>query len=142
MELPLLPTINSALNLTAAVLLVLARVAIKRDPADPACRDRHKKLMLSALAVSAAFLGCYLYYHYTVGSVKYEGTGFLRGVYLFILIPHVILATGMLPFIFAALWTGLTGRFFGGWRIVRWSWPIWLYVSITGVLVYLMLYVF
>jgi len=140
MELPVLPTVNAALNLLAGTLLVCARRTIKRDPTDSACRQRHKTLMLSALGVSAVFLGCYLYYHYQVGSVRYQGTGFLKGVYLVILIPHIILAVGMLPFIAAALITALRGKFEAHRKIVRWAWPIWLYVSVTGVLVYLMLY--
>ena len=142
MELPLLPTINASLNLLALVLLILARRAIKQDATNPACRQRHKQLMLSALGVSAAFLGCYLYYHYQVGSVRHQGTGWVKGLYLVILIPHIILAVGMLPFIIAALVTALRGKFDAHRKIVRWAWPIWVYVSGTGVAVYLMLYVF
>ncbi len=132
-----LPTLNAILNLIAAVFLVLGRGAILRGNV-----ALHRRHMLAALGFSAAFLASYLYYHYLVGSVKYEGAGWLRALYLIILIPHIILATLQVPFIFAALWTGLKNKLVWHVRIVKIIWPVWMYVSVTGVLVYLMLYIF
>ena len=100
-------------------------------------------MMSLALASSAIFLASYLYYHFVVGSpVEYEGTGIMRGLYFFILIPHIILATLQVPFIFAAVWFAIAKKFALHVRLVKWVWPVWVYVSITGVLVYLFLYVF
>ena len=137
MDLPLLPTINASLNAIAATLLFLGRRAIKAGKP-----DAHKRIMLAAFGVSALFLACYLTYHYTHGSIKYPGTGALKALYLLILVPHIILATAMVPFIIAALVLAFKQRFEAHKRIVRWAWPVWIYVSITGVMVYLMLYVF
>lgn len=134
---PLLPTLNAALNATSFVLLVVARRAIKvqRNPL------RHKKLMLAALGVSALFLCSYLTYHAQVGSVKYPIHDWTRTLYLAILLPHSLLAGLIVPFILAAVWYGLKGKFAIHTRITRILWPAWIFVSITGVVVYLMLYV-
>jgi uncharacterized membrane protein YozB (DUF420 family) len=133
-----LPTLNALLNLTALTFLILGRLAIKR-------RDLqgHWKMMSLALASSAMFLTSYLIYHFVVGSpVTYEGSGFRRALYFLILVPHVILAALQVPFILATVWTALTKRFTLHVRLVKWVWPVWVYVSVTGVMVYLMLYIF
>lgn len=130
-----LPTLNAILNSIATVLLVLAFVAIKRRDI-----ERHKKLMLAATGVSAAFLTSYLIYHFGVGSVRFTHEGVARTVYFAILIPHVILATVQVPLILATLWFALRGTFDRHRKVARITWPIWMFVSVTGVLVYLMLY--
>ena len=99
MDIPLLPTVNASLNFTAAVLLFLGWKAIKSGQ-----RDQHKRLMISAFSVSAAFLACYLYYHYTKpGATAFAGPEYLKPVYLLVLIPHIVLATLMVPFIVTIL---------------------------------------
>lgn len=135
MDISALPTVNATLNLIAATFLVLGRQAVKRGEV-----DRHRKFMGAALLTSAIFLISYLTYHYFVGHTKYVGSAVMYGIYLIVLIPHVILATVQVPFILAAVWFALKGRFVTHVRIVQWVWPVWLYVSVTGVLVYLMLY--
>ena len=131
-----LPTVNAALNGLALLLLLGGWSAIKTGR-----KQLHKQLMLSALAASATFLACYLYYHYQVGSKKFPGTGWVKGVYFAILVPHILLAVVMLPPIFRTLFLAHRERFDEHRRIARWTLPVWLYVSLTGVLVYLMLYV-
>jgi len=133
-----LPALNATLNLISIVFLVLGRRAIQQGNV-----TRHWKLMTQALCVSGLFLASYLYYHFIViqGSMRYEGGPLMRTVYLIILIPHVLLAIGQLPFIIAAVVTALRKNFETHKRITRILWPVWLYVSVTGVLVYLMLYV-
>ena len=135
MDLRDLPALNAALNTVATVLLVLAFAAIRRGDV-----PRHKKLMLSATGVSGLFLISYLIYHYGVGSVRFTHEGLARTVYFAILIPHVILAAVQVPLIIAVLTFALRGTFDKHRRVARIAWPIWMFVSITGVLVYLMLY--
>lgn len=130
-----LPAVNACLNTLSAVLLVAGYRAIGRRDA-----DTHKTLMLSALAASAAFLACYLYYHYNVGSVKFQGQGGVRLIYFAILITHTVLAVVNLPLILRALALALKDDFAAHRRVARWAFPIWLYVSVSGVLVYLILY--
>lgn len=130
------PTLNAILNGIAGILLVWGWFAIKGKN-----RQKHKKVMLAAFGVSAAFLASYLYYHFNYSSGKYQGTGWMRSLYFFILIPHVILATLNLPFILRIMQLALTGRYTEHARLARWVWPVWVYVSVTGVLVYLMLYI-
>ena len=132
-----LATVNAILNACAAALLLTGWIYIKRK------RDRqtHKKVMISAVVVSALFLTSYLIYHYYVGSVPYPYYDWTRPVYFAILIPHVILAAVMVPFILIALWWAFTSQFDRHVRVVRWVWPVWMFVSLTGVIIYLMLYV-
>lgn len=130
-----LPTLNAILNSIATVLLVIAFVAIKRGDV-----QRHKRFMLAATAVSAAFLTSYLIYHFGVGSVRFTHEGIARTVYFTILVPHVILATVQVPLILATLWFALRGTFDRHRKVARVTWPIWMFVSVTGVLVYMMLY--
>ncbi len=133
----MLPTINATLNATAAVLLIWGYTLIRRKQI-----QNHRKVMLTAFGVSTAFLICYLIYHFQVGSVRYQKTGAMRAIYLSILATHTILAAAVPPLAIVTLNRGLTARFDKHRRIARWTFPIWLYVSITGVVVYLMLYRF
>ena len=130
-----LPTINATLNSITAVLLIYGFVLIKSGQ-----KEKHKKIMLSALVSSGLFLTSYLFYHYSVGSVPYQRYDWTRILYFAILIPHTILAVGMLPFIIVAVWRALHDQFDKHKKIVRWLWPVWMYVSVTGVAVYFMLY--
>src|SRR5689334_19051403 len=100
----------------------------------------HRRVMISAVAVSTAFLASYLYYHAHVGSVRFLGMGWIRPVYFAILISHTLLAATIVPMVLITLVRGLRGNFEQHRRIARWTYPMWLYVSITGVVVYLMLY--
>ncbi len=136
------PALHAVLNGTAATLLVLGWMAIKgRRPLAAEPRPGlHKGLMLAAVAVSAAFLASYLDYHSRVGSKEFWGTGWIRGVYLAVLVPHIVLATLMVPFIVTLLIQAFRGRLDSHRRLARWTLPIWLYVSVSGVAVYLMLY--
>lgn len=131
-----LPKLNTALNAITTVLLLLGFRAIhhKKDVA------LHKKLMLSATATSALFLVSYLIYHAKVGSVPYPGQGALRGVYFFVLITHVILAIVNVPLVILTLVRGLRDDRERHRKIARITLPIWLYVSVTGIVVYFMLY--
>jgi putative membrane protein len=137
-ELSTIPTINASLNGVATALLLTGWVMIKRGN-----RQGHMKAMMAALAVSALFLGFYLYYHFNVGAVtRYERTGFWRPIYFTILFTHIPLAIVVVPGCLAAVWHAMRGQFERHTRITRWLWPVWMYVSVTGVLIYLMLYVF
>jgi len=135
MEVRDLPTLNAILNLIAGILLTLGFVSIKRR-----LITRHRAFMISAVVVSALFLISYLIYHAQVGSVPYQHYNWTRIVYFSILIPHVVLAAVMVPFILAALWYAFRGSFAKHTRITRWLWPVWMFVSVSGVVVYLMLY--
>lgn len=132
-----LPHLNAALNTLAAILLVVGRHQIRQKRV-----TAHKACMLSATGVSAAFLTSYLIYHYAVGSVRFAHGGALRVVYLAILASHTILAATVPILVVITLWRALKGDFPRHRRIARWTYPIWLYVSVTGVVVYLMLYQF
>ena len=130
-----LPTLNAALNATAAVLLLLGWGLILRRRI-----DAHRRAMLSAFGCSIVFLVSYLIYHFQVGSVKFQGTGTIRTVYLTILLTHTVLAAAV-PFLAViTLSRALARRFDRHKRIARWTLPVWLYVSVTGVVVYWMLY--
>jgi uncharacterized membrane protein YozB (DUF420 family) len=131
----MLPAVNATLNALAGLLLVVGWFQIKTH------RERaHKISMLSAFSVSIAFLTCYLIYHYQVGSVPFAGPTNVRGVYYSILITHVVLAATV-PFLAAVtIYFGLTDRRQRHRQLARWTFPIWLYVSITGVIIYVMLY--
>ena len=130
-----LPSINAALNATAAVLLVWGYTLIRRRR-----KDIHKRVMIAAFATSCTFLTFYLIYHANVGSVPFPHTGTLRAVYLTILATHTVLAAAVPPLAIITLSRGLSSKFDKHRTIARWTLPIWLYVSVTGVVVYLMLY--
>jgi len=135
---PLLPTINASLNATAGILLIFGGIAIKNKQV-----EAHKKIMISAFYCSALFLCCYLYYHLTSRGIShYQGKGILRIIYFLVLIPHTLLAVTIVPFIIMAIRYALRGEIDKHTRITRKLYPTWLYVSVTGVVVYLMLYIF
>ena len=129
------PAINATLNGTSAVLLITAHGMIKR-----ARVAAHRALMLTAVATSALFLISYLYYHAHVGSIKFQGHGWSRPVYFSILISHTILAATIVPLVIITLSRALHQRFDRHRAIARWTYPLWLYVSVTGVVIYFMLY--
>jgi uncharacterized membrane protein YozB (DUF420 family) len=129
------PAINASLNGTSAVLLVTGRQLIVRGK-----MAAHRAVMIAALVSSSAFLACYLYYHYHVGSVHFPGRGIWRPIYFTILISHTTLAVVIVPMIIITLSRALRERYDRHRAIARWTFPLWLYVSITGVIVYLMLY--
>jgi len=129
------PAINAALNFTCFVFLVLGRMAIARD--DVAL---HRRRMLGAFTASAIFLGSYLIRFATTGVHRYPGDGWHNTLYLVTLFSHKALAVVLVPLVIGALRRALRGDFAAHKRLVRFTWPIWMYVSVTGVLVYLMLY--
>lgn len=130
-----LPALNAALNSASAFLLVAGYLFIRKKKI-----AAHRFCMLSALGSSTLFLISYLTYHYQVGSVPFQGQGWLRVVYFTVLISHTILAAAVVPLVLVTLVRALKGRFERHRAIARWTLPIWLYVSITGVIVYWMLY--
>jgi uncharacterized membrane protein YozB (DUF420 family) len=131
----LLPAVNASLNALATVFLSAGWIFIRRREI-----GRHRLCMLSALATSVLFLTSYLVYHAKVGSVPFAGQGMVRTIYFTILITHVILAATIVPLAVITLSRALARRFDRHRRIARWTLPIWLYVSVTGVVIYLMLY--
>jgi uncharacterized membrane protein YozB (DUF420 family) len=130
-----LPALNALLNATAAVFLSVGWLLIRRRKI-----EAHRLCMLSAFVVSALFLISYVVYHANVGSVPYQGQGPIRMVYFAILITHVTLAAAILPLALVTLSRALARRFDRHRKIARWTLPIWLYVSVTGVVIYVMLY--
>ncbi len=130
-----LPTVNAALNGTSAILLSSGWIAIRRGR-----RDVHRALMIAAVATSAVFLASYLTRVALTGTHRFPGGGPLRAAYLAILATHTLLAAAAAPMIVRTLYLSLRGRFADHRRIARWTFPVWLYVSVTGVVVYLMLY--
>jgi uncharacterized membrane protein YozB (DUF420 family) len=130
-----LPSVNAVLNATAAVLLVWGYTLIRRKRI-----ETHRKVMQTAFAVSCAFLVCYLVYHFKVGHVVFQKTGAIRTVYLSLLASHTVLAAAVPVLAIVTLRRGLAAKFDRHRRIARWTLPVWLYVSVTGVVVYLMLY--
>ena len=130
-----LPALNASLNATSAILLTTGYLLIRRGDV-----QRHKAMMIAACVVSTLFLTSYVIYHANVGSKPFGGRGPIRVVYFAILLTHVVLAAAIVPLALVTLVRGLRSRFDAHVRIARWTLPIWLYVSVTGVLVYLMLY--
>ena len=130
-----LPAMNATLNGVASTFLIAGYVFIRNGR-----RDAHRLCMLSALTTSALFLVSYVVYHANAGSVRFQGTGVIRAVYFAVLVPHIILATTILPLALITTARGLRGDFVRHVRIARWTLPVWLYVSVTGVIVYVMLY--
>lgn len=137
MQISDLPVVNASLNAVAAVFLVSGYVLIRRGH-----RQSHERCMLGALASSALFLTCYVIYHAKTGSRPFEGEGAVRVVYFLILATHVTLAAVILPMALATAARGWRSQFDRHVRIARWTLPVWLYVSVTGVVIYLMLYRF
>lgn len=135
MEIADLPALNATLNGLAAIFLVAGYAMIRRGE-----RTLHKRCMLGALTASALFLTSYVIYHANAGSRPFQGEGPIRVVYFAILITHVVLAAAILPLALATTVRGLRSQFDRHVRIARWTLPLWLYVSVTGVVIYLMLY--
>ena len=129
------PVLNAVLNATSAVLIVTGIGLIRVGR-----REAHRGVMIAAVVSSSLFLASYLYYHYHVGSVRFTGQGWIRPVYFGILITHTILAATVIPLVITTLVRALRERFDRHRAIARWTYPIWLYVSVTGVVIYLMLY--
>lgn len=130
-----LPALNALLNTASAALLVTGYRFIRQGR-----REAHRRAMTAALAVSVLFLASYLIYHAQVGSVRFQKTGWIRPVYFAILISHTVLAACVAPMALVTVWRAWTGRFEKHRRLARITLPLWLYVSVTGVIVYVMLY--
>jgi len=130
-----LPAVNAGLNATSAILLLCGYVAIRSKKITV-----HRAFMTTAFACSTLFLISYLVYHFNVGSIPFGGQGWIRPLYFLMLITHIILAAALLPLVLVTLTRALRGRFEAHRRIARWTFPIWMYVSVTGVLIYVALY--
>ncbi len=130
-----LPALNAFLNASAAILLVIGYSLIRAGQI-----RQHRDVMIAACVVSTMFLTSYLIYHANIGSKPFQGRGPIRIVYFIILLTHVVLAAAVVPLALITLSRGLRARFDRHVAIARWTFPIWLYVSVTGVIVYLMLY--
>ena len=130
-----LPAVNATLNGISGILLAIGYILIRTRRI-----ELHRKVMISAFITSSLFLVCYVVYHAQVGSVRFTRQGFVRPLYYTILITHVTLAVSVVPLAIITLTRGLKGRFVQHKRIARWTFPIWMYVSVTGVLVYVLLY--
>lgn len=134
-ELAGLPALNAGLNTAAACCLLVGYYAIRRRRV-----AMHKRFMGAALGFSGLFLTSYLIYHFQVGSVAFTGTGWIRPVYYAILLSHIVLAAAVLPLAAVTVYRAWRERFESHKRLARWTLPIWLYVSVTGVVIYWMLY--
>jgi putative membrane protein len=130
-----LPAFNATLNGISGTLLLAGYLAIRRRRI-----GLHRALMLSALAASILFLTSYLYYHYHVGTTRFTGLGVVRAIYFTVLGSHTILAMAIVPLVIVTLYFALRDQFPRHRRVARWTFPLWLYVSVTGIVVYLMLY--
>jgi uncharacterized membrane protein YozB (DUF420 family) len=135
MDVYILPAVNATLNGVSAILLFIGHRFIKTGN-----RRDHKWMMIAAFSTSILFLISYLYYHAHVGDVSFKGTGIVRPFYFTILISHILLAAAIVPLAIITLLRGLSSKFDKHRRIARWTYPIWMYVSVTGVVVYLMVY--
>lgn len=131
-----LPGLYTLFNAAALVHIILGLILIKKGQ-----KQAHIASMVIALLFSAAFLGCYLYYHYTIGHVKYDGPSWTRPIYFTILFTHIPLAILTVPLIIMTVIPALRQRFDKHKRMSKWTVPVWLYVSVTGIVVYLMCYV-
>ncbi len=129
------PELNATLNFLSAVLVTLGIFFIKRKNT-----TAHKACMITAFFTSVAFLASYLYYHYRAGSKHFAGTGSVRTLYFTILLSHTILAVVIVPMVVTTLRRAWRADYEAHVRIARWTWPVWMYVSVTGVVIYLMLY--
>lgn len=129
------PSLNAALNGTSAMFLLAGRILIARKRI-----AAHRVCMLAAVVASGLFLACYLFFHYKAGNILFLGQGWVRPLYFTILISHVTLAMVIVPLAIVTLNRGLKARYAKHRAIARWTWPLWMYVSVTGVIVYFMLY--
>jgi uncharacterized membrane protein YozB (DUF420 family) len=129
------PALIASLNGVSAIFLAVGRYMIARGR-----MAAHRACMIAAVVASALFLACYVYFHAHVGNIRFLGQGVWRTVYFVILIPHVTLAIVIVPMVVITLVRGLQARYDRHRAIARWTWPLWMYVSVTGVIVYFMLY--
>jgi putative membrane protein len=129
------PAVIASLNGASAVLLFVGRSLILRKKL-----AAHRACMIAAVASSALFLACYVYFHAHVGDIRFLRQGVWHAIYLLVLVPHVVLAIVIVPMVIITLNRGLRARYPAHRAIARWTWPLWMYVSITGVIVYFMLY--
>jgi putative membrane protein len=134
-DLAIFPALNASLNGASGVLLVVGHSFIQRKRI-----AAHRACMLAAFACSTIFLACYLYYHFHAGVIKFQGHGWIRPVYFALLLSHTILAVVVVPMVLVTLARGLRSDFPRHRAIARWTYPVWLYVSVTGVLVYFFVY--
>ncbi len=130
-----LPHLNASLNSLTAILLICGLVAIKKGN-----KLFHRRIMLTAISVSAVFLVSYLIYHFNAPVFQFPGSGITVPLYYTLLVSHVILATVVTPLVCVAAWRALRADFDQHKRIVRWTWPIWMFVTISGVMIYVILY--
>ena len=130
-----LPTLNATLNGISAVFLLIGYYRIRTGN-----REGHRQMMTCALVTSVLFLTSYLIYHYNVGAVPYPHQDWTRLLYFFILIPHIILAAVNVPFVLIVATRGFKGRYASHKRLARWIWPLWMFVCISGIVIYGMLY--
>jgi uncharacterized membrane protein YozB (DUF420 family) len=135
MDVSSLPAVNATLNGTTTVLLIIGRALIAKKQV-----TAHRRVMIAAVSTSALFLISYLTYHAQAGSVRFQGQGWVRPVYFAILLTHTVLAAAIVPMVLVTLARGLRGNFDRHRAIARWTYPVWLYVSVTGVVIYVMLY--
>ena len=135
MDFTVLPTVNAILNSISAVFIITGFLLIRAGK-----QQAHRRSMLAAVTSSSLFLISYVVYHYTAGATPFGGTGWVRYVYFSVLGTHTILAVAVLPLVIVTLLRALSGRFSLHKAIARWAFPVWLYVSVTGVIIYLMLY--
>ena len=135
MSLSDLPAVNASLNALSAVLLTVGHRFIKRGR--PVA---HRNCMIGALICSVIFLACYLYYHFHAGRTIFKNPPWFRPIYLTLLLTHTLLAVAIIPMIIITVRRAAKGRFDLHRKIARWTWPIWMYVSVTGVLIYFLLY--
>jgi putative membrane protein len=131
----MLPALNAILNATSGILIIIGYVMIRRKKV-----AAHRACMIGAVSTSIIFLISYLIYHFNVGATRFVGTGWSRPFYFTVLISHTILAVTLVPFVIVTLRRALKGDFARHRKIARWTFPMWVYVSITGVIVYFMLY--
>ena len=129
------PKINASLNALASVFLILGYVFIRRRAI-----TKHRASMITACTCSLVFLACYVWYHLHAGRTTFQTPGVIRAVYLTVLLTHTVLAVAIVPFVILTLKRALSGNFLGHRRIARVTWPAWIYVSVTGVLIYFFLY--
>ena len=130
-----LPAVNATLNGLSAVFLTLGFIFIKRGH-----KIAHRNCMISAFSTSAVFLICYLTYHFFAGRTEFKNPLWFKPIYLIILLTHTVLAVVIVPLILRTLWLARKQNFEAHKKIARWTWPLWMYVSVTGVVIYLLLY--
>jgi len=130
-----LPAVNATLNGLSALMLLSGFVFIKKGN-----RKAHQKCMIGAFSTSVVFLVCYLIYHFNAGHTSFKDPAWFRPLYLALLLTHVLLAVVIVPLILKALYHAAKGQFEKHRAVARWAWPLWMYVSVTGVVIYLLLY--